>query len=377
MEFCASSIGEGRKRVAYTYIENWSQLPEDLIGDIANRLLGHEISDFVRFGAVCRSWRFVTTQKHYFSGVRQLPWLMIPEENDESGDNGDIRSFVSLSTKRVYNVELPEARGRRCWGSQFGWLITVGIDSDFRLLNPLTHVEISLPKLDSFQDHFPFRNSKAILSSDPETNSECIVMLVITFTTESQPFSQLAITRVGDTSWMKLRSSLGGYSDVIFFNGRFYAALCKGGIILVVDVNNTNVSLKYLTSITDEESYNERFYFVEMGQELHVVWNSDRLISDGCGRSHLDDYFEVHKINVETREWVELSSFDDYALVVSASSSLSLSTLDYPGLKGNCIYFKDEDQRGCSDRNSRCMGIFDYEGRGILNANWLSLGVKT
>ncbi|KAF6146093.1 hypothetical protein GIB67_033452 [Kingdonia uniflora] len=74
---------------------------------------------------VCRAWRSVTSEKHYYTGVSgyKVPWLMMAEK-----EASDIRSFYSLSTKKFINISLPEVRGRRCWGSPNGWLITIGID---------------------------------------------------------------------------------------------------------------------------------------------------------------------------------------------------------------------------------------------------------
>ncbi|KAL0359627.1 UNVERIFIED_CONTAM: hypothetical protein Sangu_0812100 [Sesamum angustifolium] len=116
---------------------DWSKLPYDIIHKVATYLMA--VEDFLAFSAVCRSWRSVYVAKQWHQSP-QVPWLML------SGiENDSFRSFISLYRNKVYNSELPEVDGRRCWGSSSGWLVTVGNDLDIRLHNPFTRVSVNLP----------------------------------------------------------------------------------------------------------------------------------------------------------------------------------------------------------------------------------------
>ncbi|KAF6146003.1 hypothetical protein GIB67_033362 [Kingdonia uniflora] len=56
-------------------------------------------------------------------------------------------------------------------------------------------------------------------------------------------------------------------------------------------------------------------------------------------RHHCDEMFEVYKFDFSIREWKKLNNFGDFAVFVGVKSSFALSSLEYPGLKGGCIYF--------------------------------------
>ncbi|XP_043716750.1 F-box protein At1g10110-like [Telopea speciosissima] len=125
---------------------NWSKLCNDILGLIVDQFSA--IEDVVHFGAVCRPWRSVLAEKLHFSTIAD-PWLMLAEKEDN-----DNRGFYSLSTQKVYNLNLPEARGRKCWSS-CGWLITLGLDLEIHLLNPFSREQIRLPPQPTLPRQYP------------------------------------------------------------------------------------------------------------------------------------------------------------------------------------------------------------------------------
>lgn len=64
---------------------------------------------------------------------------------------------------------------------------------------------------------------------------------------------------------------------------------------------------------------------------------------------------------------MELDDLGDQMLFVGKNRSMSLAAASYPGCKGNCIYFTDEDDRHkCNARDIRdgdklCMDVGNYD----------------
>lgn len=51
--------------------------------------------------------------------------------------------------------------------------------------------------------------------------------------------------------------------------------------------------------------------------------------------------FKLSKTIDDGEQWVEMESLDDRILFVGIDSRFSVSAKDFPGCKGNCIYFYD------------------------------------
>ncbi|XP_028105608.1 probable F-box protein At4g22165 [Camellia sinensis] len=181
-----------------------SQLPYDIIRLIAIRL--HAVEDFLSFSFVCHSWRSFYLTKSWTPGP-QIPWLMLSDN-----ENSDIRSFFSLYKNKVYELELPEARGRRCWGSPHGWIVIIGSDLEIHLLNPFSRACINLPPQSTFDSQFDFHSAwykfidKAIIikkSNESHTIEEEFLVMVI-----YGPHQDLAFSRPGYSSWVNVEAIL-------------------------------------------------------------------------------------------------------------------------------------------------------------------------
>ncbi|KAF8412280.1 hypothetical protein HHK36_000241 [Tetracentron sinense] len=251
-------------------MSNWSELPNDLLGLIAKRVIIYE--DFVAFGGVCNSWRSVAVRQN-FTPSPQLPWLMLPEQK-----NSNNRAFFSLSKGMVHERPLPEARGKRCWGSQ-GWLVTFSIDFNISPLNPFTGLQIQLPPHRTFKHHYVTSEEdefgytptllqevyikKAIVSSSPSSSSDYVVMVI------HGPNIQLAFARPGDDAWTTIEKTRpGSYFDVIFYKEKFYAVNSLGDVV-VYDVQGPNpTELQIIAKLPDFDS---NIYLVESSGELLVV----------------------------------------------------------------------------------------------------------
>jgi hypothetical protein len=68
-----SGASKGKVPPVCSYPDSWSDLPLDLAGIILLRLQTH--ADHLRFGSVCRHWRYAVRQLHSPSSPPRLPWL--------------------------------------------------------------------------------------------------------------------------------------------------------------------------------------------------------------------------------------------------------------------------------------------------------------
>ncbi|KAF9616485.1 hypothetical protein IFM89_029782 [Coptis chinensis] len=309
-------------------------VPVDIIELIGKRLV--DIDDHVRFGAVCKTWRSLKIgyKKSY------SPWLMLPERDENNSDGEQVhnnnRKFVCLSSGKTFNVYLPECQGSRCFGSPFGWLLTVGLDLNIHLLNPLTRAQLSLPP----QRTFPFQSEsyiepshlrkivvfKFVMSSSmPNSENDCIVMVICS------QFNSLAFARPGDKAWTEIESPpRQAHDDILFFNGRFYA-IQASGILRICKIDEP----------------------VPKTIDLH------RIV-----RQVLFDWFEVYRLDFSAKKWIELTEFGDNSLFIGTNSSFAISTTEYPGLKSNYIYFTD-DHAECyyNGDGGHNMGFYDFDNQ--------------
>ena len=206
---------------------DWSSIPVDLLRLVANKV--HSLEDYVHFGAVCWSWYHAATSPKNNKLNSLFPWVMLADT-----ENNDSHGFYSLSSNKVYEFDLPEIVGKRCWGSPFGWLVIAGIDNmEIQLFNPLSRASISLPSQTTFMGdenensimHY-WSVNKVVISSNPPN---CIVMAIYSC------YTKLAFAKPGDHVWSKIRldNNIGtGFSDITYFNGDFFIAKCTGKLLV-------------------------------------------------------------------------------------------------------------------------------------------------
>ncbi|KAF6151966.1 hypothetical protein GIB67_010540 [Kingdonia uniflora] len=169
-------------------LHDWSALPDDLLDEISKRFT--TMKDFVRFGAVCVSWRstFILNRKRKFP--RQLPVMMIPGTKRENSQR-----FCNLPSERgrrggIYDFREPVPFKKFVKGSNHGWLVVaqeIGRDVSVQLLNPFLseNNKIELPVLSSLKikasyDHRHSHHNlkKVVLSHNPSTTSNYAVMVI-------------------------------------------------------------------------------------------------------------------------------------------------------------------------------------------------------
>ncbi|KAF8412288.1 hypothetical protein HHK36_000249 [Tetracentron sinense] len=299
--------------------------------------------------------------------------------------NSDTRAFFSLSEGMIHERTLPEARGKRCWGSQ-GWLITFSIDFNISLLNPLTRLQIQLPPHRTFKNHYDTSEEdeefgytpielqemyilKAIVSSSPSSTSDYVVMVI------HGPNIQLAFARPGDEAWTTIEETRPArYFDVIYYKEKFYAVNSLG-VVVVCDVQGPNPTDLQIIAKAPKKllaGCPRKIYLVESSGTLLVV--SRYVHSDEVNEVSVyqTTEFRVFKpdLSKSNGKWVELKNLGDRALFLGHSSSMSIVASDFPKCKANCIYFTDdlEEPYCCNpEGGGKDMGIFDLEDGSFMS----------
>ncbi|XP_070677956.1 F-box protein At2g26160-like [Malus domestica] len=372
-------MARSSKGNSFTMVD-WSSLPQELVIFIASRIALME--DFVVFGAVCKSWRWAATKENFTSRLtHQVPFLMLP--NPKADDA--FREFYSLTKDKIHKLNLPEAKGKVCCSS-LGWLIT-SRDLEFRLLHPLDHAHIKLPKLNFSPPTMSYFHwvKKFVLSSSPSWTSDYTIMVLY-------DGNSLTFCKPGqDKCWTRIVLEVHPV-DITYYKGRFYA-VTYGGMVLVCDTEDpkqpkTRVVVPEIPIVVKHHSPDKKIYVVESAGDLLVVFSVQEMDNFPIQRpyhttirewlrSSQKEYrtthrqFKVFKVPLSGGSWrldSEVKKLGNRSLFVGDNnSSFSVEASTYLGCKANCIYyysytFREVDRAGLSPLNGNIeMGVFNME----------------
>ncbi|XP_021279699.1 uncharacterized protein LOC110413256 [Herrania umbratica] len=311
---------------------NWANIVGDVLRCIADKT--HSVQDGIRMGTVCRSWQASLKDKEIIFPI----CLMLAQKEDN-----DKHCFYKISAEIFIELELPEIRGRKCWGSPFGWLITCGLDLEIQLFNPLSRANLALPPLNTFthQEHWQNRTSedlrnyfikKLVVSSNP-ASPDCIVFAIYS------EFNLLAFAKPGhNKAWTPINAAPTlieatrriRFDDVICFNGSFFAARDNGQLFLCQDLDASHPKAVEFASAPPTFSLFYTKYLVDMGGNLCMLSRSvyqygftsddeegftsdseeeiEIYTSDDDEEDFFTREFDIFKLNMETRNWERILS---------------------------------------------------------------------
>ncbi|XP_042520359.1 putative F-box protein At5g55150 [Macadamia integrifolia] len=141
----------------------------------------------------------------------------------------------------------------------------------------------------------------------------------------------LAFCRPGAESWIAVGNYPYWFEDIIFYNGKLYAITSQFDLMLVELGSHPKVTSCSITPPKVELSFTS-FYLVECLREL--------LMAIKCCT------FKIFKLDPKGPCWIKIEDLDDQMLFIGTRIGFSLSALDYPGFKGNYIYFTDDSNNG-------------------------------
>ncbi|CAK9153931.1 unnamed protein product [Ilex paraguariensis] len=361
----------------------WSQLPKDLLDLIAKHLDSE--FDLLRFRSVCSSWRS-SVLSNPFSSPSRFPIL----PNDGISDT--TWGFY-LSKRTIYRIGLPQPYPQK------SWLIKLEKDNPQRmhLLNPLSKSEFK-PLPSDFPKPFDLSNFRVFELGHEYTlqyinycrprNSisdagnlymekiassglgiDAFVLLTIHVS------GKLVMLRSGDKKWSLVDDLSPLYDDVIFYKSEFYAVDDTGQTV-VVDVGlPPSVSVvahsvfggdkKVLVESCGNLLLVDVYLSVGPEDDLGYVEEFEFYEQFDCYISERTVRFRVFALDRSGEKWVEVESLGDRMLFLGDNCTFSASASDFPGFRGNCIFFADQffysgrEEEGVL--KSRGIGVFDLE----------------
>jgi hypothetical protein len=341
----------------------WRDLPLDLIYDIDAELTYIEK---VRVRATCVWWNSALPKMPNHK-LPQLPWLL---QTNVDKDGSKSHSLFNLRENKNYQLDLPHLEGKLFKGSSYGWLATISVNQDENipsspdicLLNPLTGAQIQLPPRSTFPDviHYisdrideeyrvPFKcpegfadyNSNHVhlsLTFRIVTSSSCAENCVVVAIYGEQ--FRLAWCMPGHKQWtpldLYLNSNLARsrIDDVLFSNNKLYVIDCHGRLFQVENIGPNPKVTEIITRWLPDE---QRCY-----QKTIVECSDGRLMMVVIRTCDLPGNFEASELDVPNKCWRLVNNIGNDMLFLGYNHSFSLSSDQFPGYRGNRIYFTDD-----------------------------------
>lgn len=181
--------------------------------------------------------------------------------------------------------------------------------------------------------------SKIVLSNSPSRGSPFVALAII------GKWGVLAYCKSDQNSWNLIEEARYFCEDVTFMNGLIYG-LHKSGAIAVCDISGDSPAVRIIgnpeTMVLG--GVDMRYLLNAMGELLMVT----RFIVLAAGIEPEEELryttikFQVFRFNFSGSRWERLMNLGDKVLFLGENASLALSASDYPGCRGNRIYFTDD-----------------------------------
>ncbi|KAJ4821604.1 F-box SKIP23-like protein (DUF295) [Rhynchospora pubera] len=302
---------------------DWSGLAPELLQTIARKL--PDISDFVKFRAVCATWR---SSAPVSDPPPQLPWFLQQPFEDESDDH---LSFYSLFSGKLHTISSRNSSGNELIGPAHDYIVLYDWTShQISLLNPLTDTKVVLPFLDIAPPRLLLQ-----VGPDPIHRGECVAL--------TDNLSILALFKPAENEWVVIKepSFLGRnayYNGMYFIHDHF-------GVTKVVDTVNRKVLhvIPPSPESSIKEVYNsawgEKYLVQSAGDILQVCLHDFELHPVTDCQFHICKLEGLSSENGGKPHWVKVSSIGDQILFLDDNNGFSLSCRDFSGFRGNSIYF--------------------------------------
>ncbi|KAJ4701110.1 F-box protein [Melia azedarach] len=292
---------------------SWSDLPEDIICLILNRL--HYI-DQIRFRAVCKGWRELADGRGVKS-LDKLPWMMT------IGDSINSYYLFDPSEKRKYTIRNSMLNDARVLASKQGWVLfteeTITTDALF-FYTPFTDQIIRLPKLNI---NLPTYYATTFTTSPVSPNCEIFTAIII------DKKIIISMCKPGDKRWKEFVFPAGAYElidDIEYLHGIIYCSLDHAAAI-----GAFNTRRKCWKVLHPAPLYRGRYMeiawvdLIECNGNLLAAlyiadWKRWRVF-----RLHYTDYSHMmtdyYWLEISHRDWLETEKIDHKSLFLDHTAS--------------------------------------------------------
>ncbi|XP_078153680.1 F-box protein SKIP23-like [Carex rostrata] len=302
----------------------WSELPEDILHIFSKKL--HDISDFIRFRAVCKRWQLSAPVT---DPPPQLPWLL---ENHfrEYRENGIIRFYCLLSGK-VHTINCPGSCHAWLEGPTCRYLLAYHLENSLGyLLNPLTCDQIHVLDAVNVCGFLP-----DYIGPYPIEGGDIVVM--------SGYNNMMAFWRREVDDWVYVKGVGDCYGGSTYYKGKYFSSEIRTGITNVIDIATKTLVYKVAPPVGTNVPFLKGFTFmVESGGKILRLFQYYE--GEQCHFCIYALYFGDGKAKPC---WVKITDIGDQMLFLGYNRGFSFCVSNFVGLKGNCIYFLEKKQYLC------------------------------
>ncbi|KAJ4804179.1 F-box protein skip23 [Rhynchospora pubera] len=305
---------------------DWSSLLPELLNFIAKNL--SEISDFVRFRAVCTAWRFSTLITDF---PPKFPWILDRRQYPYEPH----MYFYSTTSSKVYTIHASKCSGKRFIGTSQGYMLIVDKATttkrntsgqytyQFYLLNPLNNHEFPLPLCALYAN---FRT----IGPQHYQIGENVVLLDYDFKSYKFIFCCL-----GQDNWSELKSGYDMNFGFFRLKSMLFRVKYNTGVIEITDL--TTGTLIYVIPPVENFVVGENYYLIDASGDILMV-----LKHRDSSQELYNDLFDVYRLELSRNSspcWVKVNNIGNQALFIDNYGGFALEANDFAGVKANYIYY--------------------------------------
>ncbi|KAJ3684630.1 hypothetical protein LUZ61_013794 [Rhynchospora tenuis] len=302
---------------------DWSSLSPDLLHIICSKLI--DIGDFVHVRAVCKAWHSSASLPDPSS---RLPWILVNRESRETGH----LQFYSLFSGSTYTVHVQQASDAWIFrATRSSLLLCKGREASLSLLNPFVAKETSLPPLKG-KIRYPFPRT---IVRNPVINKDQIMIMSHPSGESGRRTLSLVTSRPTDGDWTvtELNGTYKRFGEWTYYNGMCFAIQTLDGCMMVSDPVTGNLVSK-IPDFKRRDNGVFQDYLVESGGKLLRIGIEN---SKNIEQLSLDVY--VLDVQEERYRWLEIEDIDNHILFLDKGGGFCLTSSEFHGIRGNCIYF--------------------------------------
>ncbi|KAF7144086.1 hypothetical protein RHSIM_Rhsim05G0163200 [Rhododendron simsii] len=373
--------------------------------DAASSSSTNHINALALLRAVCKSWRFSIEKPSSSSSLLSLlpltlPFPIVPFPNQNSNYYRD--SHFSLTHSTLYFVSpLFPTPTAGCWLLRVQEPPSQSNNTSCKVYHPLYPLSKLQPPLvpkEAFPESLNLldvgiaeigkapclkivhgRKKKQEIEEKfkPRTMAECLADYEEAYTTYIKKVAvppedygvlvaihsgRLCFFKLGgDQKWTLIDSFNDRYHDIVYRKGKgkYYVVDYRGRTVVIdgVDLKKEVMVKRLVESPLPSLGGCHFTRLVESGDDLFLV---DRYLDRASGKCTLSigavtmgmiteerhppdmtNYFNVYKLDEENKQWDLVGDLNHQVFFLGDDYLFSVSAQEFPGLKGNCIYFSD------------------------------------
>jgi Protein of unknown function (DUF295) len=302
---------------------DWTDLNSDILYLIYKNI--DDIFDFMRFRAVCKWWNHATPLSD--RPLHQFPLLL--ERNSRLKTKVVLHSPL---TGQIHRIETPDAYQRKFLGQSKGYLVTFiphpyDKNTSPMLFNLFTGALLPLP-FSRFRYFRPLH-----IGSNPMNNADDVVVSM----SDSNGYQYVGFRKNTEGKWGVMRNI--PFRVDAYHRGRIFFNNIRNYSTSVMDLTTGN---QFQVGLPPNRVPGDFFC---LGEGADSMLGIQRRYRKRCQYNFVpltECWFEVYRLDEEQKppHWVKMSDTEDLLIFLNVDDSgFCLSSSNFRGIKGNCVYF--------------------------------------